>query len=88
MLAPRNAPIALDRGALHRIRDGAGLTVLCLKGSLWLTQQDDHRDVVLGAGEAFTLDRPGLAVLFALSSAADPLGVRMFTAAVAARPAA
>ena len=48
MLAPRNAPIALDRGALHRIRDGAGLTVLCLKGSLWLTQQDDHRDVVLG----------------------------------------
>jgi len=88
MLAPRNAPIALDRGALHRIRDGAGLTVLCLKGSLWLTQQDDHRDVVLGAGEAFTLDRPGLAVLFALSSAAVNILTPRGSAAVAARPAA
>jgi Protein of unknown function (DUF2917) len=69
MLAPRNAPMVLERRGLHRIQDGAGLTILCLKGTIWLTQQDDVRDIILGAGESFALDRAGLAVLYALSPA-------------------
>jgi hypothetical protein len=69
MLAPRYSPIALKARTLHRIVDGAGLTILCLKGAIWVTQQNDRCDTVLRAGETFTLDRPGLAVLYALNSA-------------------
>jgi hypothetical protein len=69
MLAPRNGPIALEQRTLLNIRDGGGLTVLCLKGMIWLTQQNDVRDIVLSAGESFTLDRPGLALLYALRPA-------------------
>jgi hypothetical protein len=69
MLAPRNAPITLERRTLLRVRNGIGLTILCLKGMIWLTQQNDVRDIVLGAGESFTLDRPGLALLYALNPA-------------------
>ncbi len=69
MLAPRNGPIALEQRTLLRVRNGTGQTILCLKGMIWLTQQNDVRDIVLGAGESFTLDRPGLALLYALNPA-------------------
>jgi hypothetical protein len=45
------------------IRDGQGLRIACRGGSVWITQDRDLDDVVLGAGECFTLDRPGLAIL-------------------------
>jgi hypothetical protein len=69
MLAPPYAQIPLAPRALHRIVDGEGLTLLCLKGAVWVTQEDDARDIILTAGESFTLDRNGLAVLYALSAA-------------------
>jgi Protein of unknown function (DUF2917) len=70
MLAPRlSSQIVLEARGVHRVTDGAGLTILCLKGTIWVTQQNDRRDVVLGAGESFILDRPGLALMYALSSA-------------------
>ena len=69
MLAPPYAQVSLAPRALHRIRDGEGLILLCLKGAVWVTQEDDVRDIILTAGESFTLDRKGLAVLYALSAA-------------------
>jgi hypothetical protein len=69
MLAPPHAQIWLAPRALHRILDGEGLILLCLKGAVWVTQEDDARDIILTAGESFTLDRKGLAVLYALSAA-------------------
>ena len=69
MLAPPYAQILLTPRALHRIVDGEGLSLLCLKGAVWLTQQDDPSDIILTAGSSFTLDRKGLAVLYALDAA-------------------
>jgi hypothetical protein len=69
MLAPRFSPFTLPSRGLERIVDGAGLTLLCLKGAIWVTQENDRRDVVLGAGESFLLDRNGLAVVYALTPA-------------------
>ena len=69
MLAPPYAQIWLAPRALHRVLDGEGLNLLCLKGAVWVTQEDDARDIILAAGESFTLDRKGLAVLYALSAA-------------------
>jgi Protein of unknown function (DUF2917) len=56
------------RGMLQ-LRDHAGDRIDCLDGSVWITQDGDPRDVVLDAGEAFTLDRPGTAIVYALADA-------------------
>jgi hypothetical protein len=45
--------------------DGRGASVQCLLGALWLTQDGDPRDIVLTTGDRFTLDRDGIAVIFA-----------------------
>ena len=47
------------------IRDGQGLVVRCLAGSLWITQDGDTDDVVVEAGQCFMLDRGGLALVSA-----------------------
>ena len=57
----------LNKGKLHRLRHGQGLRVVTLTGCLWITQDRDQRDVVLEAGEGFTLDRDGDTLLSALS---------------------
>ena len=56
----------LPAGAMLCIRDGRGKGLAVFHGHAWITQQDDPRDVVLGAGETFALDRPGLAIVLAL----------------------
>ena len=44
--------------------DGArGTTLRVTHGTLWITQQDDTRDVVLSAGDVFTIDRSGLTLV-------------------------
>lgn len=44
--------------------DGArGTTVRVTRGTLWLTLENDPRDVVLSTGDSFTIDRGGLTVI-------------------------
>lgn len=56
----------LLKGGLFRIHNGQGRRVECLAGCLWLTQEHDPRDVILEAGEGFTIDRAGDTFLSAL----------------------
>lgn len=58
---------SLARGKLQRIQDGKGLQVLCLTGDLWLTQHADPRDIVLEAGDEFTIELNGASYLSALT---------------------
>ena len=51
------------------LRDRDGERIDCLGGQLWITQDGDQRDVVLKPGESFVLDRPGTALVSALSEA-------------------
>ena len=44
-------------------------TVLCLKGRIWLTQENDIQDYVLEEGDAFLITRPGLVMIRALGPA-------------------
>jgi hypothetical protein len=68
--------IQLHKGNLQLARhqhveviDGRGASMRCLFGSVWLTQDGDPRDIVLAAGDTFTLDRDGVAIVFATDDA-------------------
>lgn len=56
----------LAQGTLLRIEGGQGQAVAVFRGLVWITQDNDLRDVIIGDGESFTLDRPGLAIVQAL----------------------
>ncbi len=61
--------VALLKNELHLIRDGQGRQVQCLTGRLWITQEGDPRDIVLDAGEGYTIEQSGLTVVCALREA-------------------
>ena len=66
----RRITIELPKGKYLRLRGGAGSTVTARAGSVWITEQDNPRDVVLRPGQSFTLGRRGLALVEAFSDAA------------------
>jgi hypothetical protein len=56
----------LVKGRIRRVRAEPGQRVECLSGWLWITQDGDRRDIVLGSGDGFEFDRPGNALVSAL----------------------
>jgi Protein of unknown function (DUF2917) len=59
----------LGRGQTLRIQDGSGNTIVCRRGTLWVTEENRLRDVVLGPGGRHILSQRGLAVVQALGEA-------------------
>jgi hypothetical protein len=60
---------ALPRGGLLSIRGGRGALLFIDRGQVWLTQERDRRDIVLGAGAWYRLDRDGTAIVQARRAA-------------------
>ena len=56
---------SLAKGRIRHLPARVGRSIECLSGSLWITQDGDRRDIVLGPGEAFTFDRRTDALLSA-----------------------
>ena len=50
-------------GQIATLRDAQGTRIECVSGALWITQDGDIRDIFLGPGDEFTLDRNGTAVV-------------------------
>jgi hypothetical protein len=67
-------PIALAARTVHRIERAVGIRVSCVRGATWITQERDPRDIVLIPGRSAVLDRPGLAVVYALQDAVITVG--------------
>ncbi|HEU4378097.1 MAG TPA: DUF2917 domain-containing protein [Hyphomicrobiaceae bacterium] len=67
-------PIPLKARGVHRIENGQGLSVTALKGSVWITQDRDLRDIILSAGQSFVLDRNGVTLVFAFRDALIMVG--------------
>ena len=64
--------IGIERVEMHlearqivRLYDPVGARLECMRGALWVTQHKDRDDHFLAAGDALTLDRPGLALIHA-----------------------
>ena len=62
-------PVRLADGQTLRVLDGAGSTVVCKEGTVWVTEENQPRDVVLEAGACVRLKRAGLTIIQALSPA-------------------
>jgi hypothetical protein len=52
---------------LVKLERGRGTTLRVTRGKLWLTFEHDTRDVVLAAGDVFTIDSDGLTLVEAQS---------------------
>jgi hypothetical protein len=60
------ASIPLQSGQPLRLGNGFGRRIAVLEGHVWVTQDGDQRDIVLGTGDEFVFDRPAGAVISAL----------------------
>jgi hypothetical protein len=63
------ASITLSKGAVHRLADGRGRRVEALSGSLWVTIDNDPRDVQLDPGHGLSVDHDGVVLISALDDA-------------------
>ena len=69
--------IELNEGAVRlspnqtlKVRDAAGTTVCAVEGSVWITEENQHKDIVLERGACYRLRKGGLALVNALGGAA------------------
>ena len=49
--------LALPRRSCLDLGNAQGLTITCVRGSIWLTHDGDPKDVVLEAGQSHTVTR-------------------------------
>lgn len=64
------APVlALGAGQVLTLDDAAGTRILSRSGTVWITEEDDSNDHIIGPGDALTLARGGRTVIQALQPA-------------------
>jgi len=66
---PRRGLIGLPKRRLLALAGRRGERIESLRGSVWVTQDDDQRDLVLAAGEAHVIERDGPVLVQALEAA-------------------
>ena len=57
----------IPRGRTLRIQDGKGFDLEVIAGRLWVTQENDINDNVLGVAEKFRVNRDGATLLHAFN---------------------
>ena len=51
------AAVCLTKDQALALTDAQGSLISCQRGAVWITQDNDRRDIVLMPGESFTFDR-------------------------------
>ena len=64
-----SAALKLARGQTLKLRDSVGSTICAREGSVWITEENSRKDVVLENGACFRIDRPGLTIVQAFADA-------------------
>jgi Protein of unknown function (DUF2917) len=76
------ASTSLRKGEILHLQHALGQRIEALSGRVWITMDGDLRDIVIDAGEGFTVDRGTDVLLSAISDA--QFAVLTSTAAAAA----
>jgi hypothetical protein len=69
----KTGALRLTRGQTVKVMDGAGSTICAHAGTVWITEENRMRDIVLGAGGCYRLSERGVAVVEALGEASVSL---------------
>lgn len=69
-LNPRTGAVRLAPNQTLKVHDGAGSTVCAVRGSVWITEEGQPRDIVLSPGACYQLRRQGMALINALGGEA------------------
>ena len=64
-LVANHSALLLDRCQTVELVDAAGATATLDRGCLWITMDGDQRDIVLNAGQSWTVERNGRTLLYA-----------------------
>ncbi|MEO8134397.1 MAG: DUF2917 domain-containing protein [Betaproteobacteria bacterium] len=64
-LLVHNSALLLERWDTIELIDAAGTTAALDDGCVWITMDGDRRDIVLGAGQSWTVERNGRTLVHA-----------------------
>lgn len=67
-LDTRQHTLNLAHEGLLAIRDGQATRIRVQDGTLWITEEGEVKDTILGSGDSYTIRHPGLAVVTALGA--------------------
>jgi Protein of unknown function (DUF2917) len=69
-LEMKTGAVKLGPNQTLKVVDGAGSTVCALEGSIWITEENDAKDIVLERGGCYRLRRTGVAIVNSLGGEA------------------
>ena len=61
--------LRIARGQTVKLRDSIGSTICAREGTVWITEENSRKDVVLEPGACFRIDKPGLTLVQAFADA-------------------
>jgi Protein of unknown function (DUF2917) len=64
-----SAALRLARGQTLKLTDSAGSTICAREGTVWITEENSRKDVVLEPGSCYRLGKPGLTIVQAFADA-------------------
>lgn len=67
----RAGAVKLAPNQTLRVVDGAGSTLCAVEGAVWITEENQPRDIVLEAGSCYRLQHDGVAIVNPLSGEAS-----------------
>ena len=65
--------LRLGRGQTLKMQDAVGSTICAREGTVWITEENSRKDVVLSPGACFRVGRPGLTIVQAFADASVSL---------------
>jgi len=65
--------LRLARGQTLKLTDGVGSTICAREGTVWITEENSRKDIVLQPGACFCIDKPGLTLVQAFADASVSL---------------
>jgi len=65
--------LRLARGQTLKLRDSIGTTLCAREGTVWVTEENSGKDVVLQNGACYRIGKPGLTLVQAFADASVSL---------------